>query len=395
VTRWMTRVSGVVALTVLILAVFIQPTQAQLKAIRVFVNGAALRFDVAPTVVGGRTLVPLRAIFEALGAEVTWNQETQSATASWDGGTLELPVGKAVARLGGQERSLDVPAQLIGGRTMVPLRFIGEALGAQVGWYGQSSVITINKALKALLPATVTRVVDGDTVEVALVDGTTEKVRMIGVDTPETVHPEKGTEAGGPEASAFTKERLTGQTVNLELDVEERDHYGRLLAYVYLPNGTMFNATLADEGHARMATFPPNVRYVEVFRALQGDAEAAGRGLWPEVPTKPSYIPAYSVPEGTSTSENGLRTLCSDFDPDPEKHCNKPDPNQPPLVIPPPEPYTGPLPFNPSGADRDCTEFKPYGWRIAQAFYEAAGGPISDRHRLDDDDDGIACEDLQ
>jgi len=82
----------------------------------------------------------------------------------------------------------------------------------------------------------------------------------------------------GPEASALTKDRLTGQQVLLETDLQERDQYGRLLAYVYLSNGTMFNAVLVDEGYAQVATFPPNVRYVNVFTTLQANARAAGRG---------------------------------------------------------------------------------------------------------------------
>lgn len=376
--RW----TAVLTALVLALALWAPISRAQ-APIRVFVDGRPISFDVPPEVVNGRTLVPLRAIFEALGATVAWDQPTQTAKATWAGGELSLPIGAEVAMVNGQEKKLDVPGQLIGGRTMVPLRFVGETLGAQVGWYGNARLITINKPVKALVSATVTRVVDGDTVEVTTAAGVTEKVRLIGVDTPETVHPEKGVEPGGPEASAFTKERLTGQTVQLELDAEERDQYGRMLAYVYTANGAMFNAVLADEGHARMATFPPNVRYVEVFRALQADAEAAGRGLWPEKSTK------WSLPV-PPTGEPELTTVCDDFDPDPAKHCNKP------AVLPGADGlyrignYVGP--YNPFGLDKDCSDFKRRA--DAQAFFEAAGGPGKDPHKLDSDHDGVACETL-
>lgn len=123
----------------------------------------------------------------------------------------------------------------------------------------------------------VTRVVDGDTVEV-LLNGVEEKVRMIGVDTPEVYG---GAEPYGPEASAFTKSRLSGQMVNLEFDAEERDRYGRLLAYVWIGD-EMFNETLVREGYAQVMTIPPNVRYADRFVALQREAREAGRGLWGE-----------------------------------------------------------------------------------------------------------------
>ncbi|MEW6047303.1 MAG: thermonuclease family protein, partial [Bacillota bacterium] len=119
----------------------------------------------------------------------------------------------------------------------------------------------------AHLLATVVRVVDGDTLVVRL-DGREETVRLIGADTPETVHPTVGLEPGGPEASAYTKALLPpGTRVSLELDVEQRDRYGRLLAYVYLADGRMINAELLRAGWAQLLTIPPNVRHVELAAA--------------------------------------------------------------------------------------------------------------------------------
>lgn len=126
--------------------------------------------------------------------------------------------------------------------------------------------------------ARVVRVVDGDTIEVSF-NGATEKVRLIGVDTPETVHPTVGVEPYGKEASNFTKDQLTDQMVELEFDVEERDQYGRMLAYVWLGED-MFNEVLLYEGYAQIATYPPNVKYVERFKSAQQDAREAERGLW-------------------------------------------------------------------------------------------------------------------
>ena len=124
----------------------------------------------------------------------------------------------------------------------------------------------------------VTRVVDGDTVEVRL-GGRTEDVRYIGVDTPETVKPGAPVDCFGPQASSFNHRLVEGRRVRLVLGEERRDVYGRLLAYVYL--GDRFvNAELVRRGLARTLTIPPNDRYAERLKRLEIAASRAGRGLW-------------------------------------------------------------------------------------------------------------------
>jgi len=141
------------------------------------------------------------------------------------------------------------------------------------------------------LIAKVINVIDGDTIDVKFSDEREERVRYIGMDTPE-IHGQ--VQCFGQEASAYNKCLVGDKTVWLELDVQERDQYGRLLAYVYLdPKGyAMVNAILLAQGYAQIATFPPNVRYVEVFEQLQKDAREAGRGFWCACfgicPTKPA-----------------------------------------------------------------------------------------------------------
>ena len=122
----------------------------------------------------------------------------------------------------------------------------------------------------------VERVVDGDTF--VLAGG--ERVRLIGIDTPETVHPNKPVEPFGPEASGFTKKMLEGRDVRLEFDVQERDRYGRLLAYVFLEDDTFVNAELIRLGYAVVSTIPPNVKHAERFLELQREARERERGLW-------------------------------------------------------------------------------------------------------------------
>ena len=123
---------------------------------------------------------------------------------------------------------------------------------------------------------TVERVVDGDTIEVSPTVEDVSEVRLIGVDTPETYG---GTEPFGEQASQFTKDRLSGQRVALELDAEKIDLYGRLLAYVWLPDDAMFNTVLVREGYAQVATFPPNVKYTDRFLAAQREARRRTGGF--------------------------------------------------------------------------------------------------------------------
>ncbi|MFZ5652427.1 MAG: thermonuclease family protein [Bacillota bacterium] len=129
----------------------------------------------------------------------------------------------------------------------------------------------------------VKRVVDGDTFEIVN-RGKIEKVRLIGVDTPETLKPNSEVEPYGPEASSFTKKMIEGKKVRLEFDVQERDRYGRILAYVYLENGAFLNARLLEEGLATTMTVPPNVRMAEHFLGLQKKAQKARKGIWEKMP---------------------------------------------------------------------------------------------------------------
>lgn len=140
--------------------------------------------------------------------------------------------------------------------------------------------------------AHVVRVVDGDTIRVGI-EGEVYRLRYIGIDTPETKHPERPIEWMGPEASRANAELVQGQTVYLEKDVSETDQYGRLLRYVFLADGTFVNAELVRRGYAQVTTYPPDVKYQDLFLELQREARENERGLWGPTPTPP---PATDVP---------------------------------------------------------------------------------------------------
>lgn len=136
----------------------------------------------------------------------------------------------------------------------------------------------LNNKLK-LEEVEVTRVIDGDTFE-CVINGKTQKVRLIGVDTPESVHPDKNKNTEeGKEASDYTKEKLQGKKVGLEYDVQKNDKYGRILAYVW-NESKMYNLELLEKGYAKVMTIPPNIKYSELFLEKQKIAQKNKQGFW-------------------------------------------------------------------------------------------------------------------
>ena len=124
----------------------------------------------------------------------------------------------------------------------------------------------------------VKRVIDGDTIE--LEDG--QVVRYIGIDTPETKHPAKPVECFGQLAADQNRQLVEGKLVNLEKDISQTDRYGRLLRYVY-SDSVMINELLVKEGFATVSSYPPDIKYQEIFIQAERDAQLAKKGLWGEV----------------------------------------------------------------------------------------------------------------
>lgn len=124
----------------------------------------------------------------------------------------------------------------------------------------------------------VTRIIDGDTFEINY-NSQTETVRLLSVDTPETVHPTIPVEDYGKEASSFTTSELLNKYISLEFDSQERDPYNRFLAYVYI-DGKMFNKTLLEKGLAQVTIYPPNTKYADEFIEIEKTAKANKIGMW-------------------------------------------------------------------------------------------------------------------
>lgn len=199
----------------------------------------------------------------------------------------------------------------------------------------------------------VTRVVDGDTIEVRMPDGELEHVRLLLVDTPEVFG---GVECYGREASAFVRGLLpAGALVRLERDVTNRDSFGRLLRYLYLPDGTMLNERLVEGGYAEYHRYDGvNVRYATRIEAAQRRAQAAGAGLW-----------GACTPGATSTPAPMASTT--------------------PTATPSPQSdaaYDGPQPA------RTCGEF---GWRVDRRTHPNLYAALAALGMRDGNSDGIMC----
>lgn len=149
---------GVAALTLAALAVVLTagavPGGAQVPApyVHVFVDSQPVAFDVPPQIDNGRVLVPLRGVFERLGATVAWDERTQTVLAQRGSTGVSLQIGNTQATINGRPEAIDVPAMLVGGRTMVPLRFVSQALGANVNWDASTSTVAIASSGAAALP---------------------------------------------------------------------------------------------------------------------------------------------------------------------------------------------------------------------------------------------------
>jgi micrococcal nuclease len=166
---------------------------------------------------------------------------------------------------------LSRPPEPAPARALYRVNVAGLARSSQADW-------------QKMVPAVVVGHVDGDTVRVRIPNppqglGAVETIRLLGVDTPETVHPSRPVERFGKEASEFTKTSLLDKEVRLCFDWDLRDRYGRLLAYIFTGQGECFNARIVREGYAHAyITYP--FQFMDEFKALEAESRRAKNGLW-------------------------------------------------------------------------------------------------------------------
>lgn len=202
----------------------------------------------------------------------------------------------------------------------------------------------------------VIKVVDGDTLSLSI-NGQTETIRLIGINTPETVDPRKPVECFGKQASDKAKSLLSGQEVALETDPSqgERDKYGRLLGYIFLSDGTFFNKLMIQEGYAYEYTYNVPYKYQVEFKQVAQEAKLAKRGLWADDACASPGVSTKIVQPVVDPVNSG-QYVCS---------------------------YNA---YN-------CSDFSSQA--EAQTTFEACGGTGNDIHQLDRDGDGRVCESLK
>ncbi|MEK7155760.1 MAG: thermonuclease family protein [Patescibacteria group bacterium] len=274
----------------------------------------------------------------------------------------------------------------------------------------------------------VLRVVDGDTIVIE-VDGKSESVRMIGVDTPELNDSRTGVQCFAKEAAEKTKALVTGKSIRFEKDPSQgdRDKYKRLLGYVFLENGGFVNKALIEGGFAHEYTYDDAYKYQKQFKAAQAAAKEAEAGLWaPDVcpPEKAATKAKTPAPPKTTTSNTNQAAAAAAAaappaqpiqqpvqqqavqptttpQPEPKKEEPKPEPKEEPKPEPKkdPDPPLEPSPksLEPSSIvcsrnAYNCTDFETK--KDAQEVYDQCGGVGNDIHRLDNNKDGSACDSL-
>lgn len=249
----------------------------------------------------------------------------------------------------------------------------------------------------------VSKVIDGDTIDVEI-SGESKMLRLIGINTPETVDPRKPVQCFGLEASNKAKEILAGKNIVLEIDDSsgDRDKYGRFLRYVFLEDGTNFNKLMISEGYAYEYTYDVPYRYQNEFKKAEQEAREAKRGLWAENTCSGSLSGTVNDANTISESKQTENTIptpvpepiqTSESDPIPNP-ISEPIPEPVPEPAPTPEPVPTPeLSCYCANNSYNCGDFKTH--IEAQNLYSCCMQKVgSDIHRLDADKDGQVCESL-
>lgn len=249
----------------------------------------------------------------------------------------------------------------------------------------------------------VIKVVDGDTVTVET-NGVRETIRIIGINTPETVDPRKPVECFGQEASARAHELLDNQTVILEADSTqgERDKYDRLLRYVFLSDGSDFGKQMISEGYAYEYTYSTPYKYQQDYKTSQSDAENARRGLWADSACSDATGDSGTPQEATTTTDTSVQSpntaSATDSTTDTEQTTTTTTASEAPATTAPMIPEsaspTTTTSCSCSSNSYNCGDFTTHA--EAQAVHDCCVAQVGyDIHKLDGtDDDGLACESL-
>ncbi|MDQ0875841.1 alpha-tubulin suppressor-like RCC1 family protein [Paenibacillus sp. V4I3] len=245
---------------------------AETRPISVLMNGNDVQFENPTIVEDGSVLVPMRGIFEEVGATVRWFAETQTVEVQLGGIKLTYTIGEVVVYKNNSEFRLETPGRIVNGTTLLPVRFLAEAIGAEVGWNEDARTVTIVFSVKRNI--LVEQVMDGLYLTIRYNDGAekgeADTVRLAGI---APIH-------NGQEATAYIRSLLQDDPkVSMEIR-GERDRNKHLHAAVYLEDGAFLNAKLVEEGYAEISLDLQNDGLKNQFALLQNAASQNNVGNW-------------------------------------------------------------------------------------------------------------------
>ena len=286
--------------------------------VRVFLEQRELSFDSSPIIVTGRVFVPMRSIFEALGATVEWLPHDQAIIARRKGQIVTFGVNSSFININGRLEIIDAVPRIIRDRMFVPLRVITQALGAQVNWNSRTRRVNIT-ASTAEIPAPLTimarvlSVVNSNTMIVDI-NGKTEKIRLIGVGIAQKDRPHRADIPFGSENLSFIKNQIENETVWLDFDIiRGRDPKGALFAFIWVKepkDGSeamiqtqMLNMMLLSRGYAKFNFDTAGVRYLMDLTRAEHVAIRAQKGIWSEYHPNPTHNRALKVLAINHTAE--------------------------------------------------------------------------------------------
>ena len=258
----------------------------------IVINGLVRPLDLAPFIESGRTWVPVRFVSEALAAQVDWDDATQTITITQRGRRVRITIGSSELAIQGQQsRMMDVAPFLRHDRTWIPVRFISEALDAEVSWSDVNRLVTLSLPGELGL---VTQVDDPRTFQAQLPDGPFT-IRLLGIQPPEPG------EKSYAESLAALKYLVEGKVVFLEKDTTLNDPEGRLLRWAFLGDETV-NGMMVRQGEALAATQSPDTLYAKEMLILEQEARQGKAGLWAPPPPPPPPTPAPAPSDSPSPS---------------------------------------------------------------------------------------------
>lgn len=261
----------VILLILLLLSILTVPVSANTDVPVVFLDGKKLEFKINPILLDGTTLVPLRKIFEALGAKIEWVQSTQTVIAKKKNLVITYTIGALTGKKNNEIINLPLAGQLIEGNTMIPLRFVSEAFGAKVVWEDHSRSILISSQINTKVE--VTDVGDGSIIAIKRGD-LEDRIAILGFESLDPVLDSS--------ALHYIQQQLSNlPSIWIETETQVRDQRGILLVYAYLQDGTMLNADLLAKGYAKLREPRTRViRWWDWFQYVQSGAKNEKIGVW-------------------------------------------------------------------------------------------------------------------